>query len=252
MLNFNKVEMRYEPYPLAVLRPALDQAQYNELVENFPDESLFGVLPKYPYKLSLSEKWNPSGYRRFLKENRPWNRFHSWVKSDDFIAQTVSFLRDNHVELPLDRYLEKGNQWVLNATRALGKGRLPGFGARLSSRFEFSSLRADGGRVEPHTDAPQKVITLVLTMIKHDEWNLSYGGGLDVNRAVDNRFAYNWKNKIVPWDKIEVVETIPFLPNQCTVFVKTHNSLHSVREMKQAGSKALRKSVTIVIEREDV
>jgi hypothetical protein len=44
---------------------------------------------------------------------------------------------------------------------------------------------------------------------------------------------------------------VPFVPNQCTVFVKTHNSLHSVREMTQKGSRALRKSVTIVIERVD-
>jgi hypothetical protein len=251
MLNYNKVEMRYEPYPLAVLRPALDKAQYVELANNFPDESLFGVLPKYPYKLSLSEKWNPSNYHKFLGDNKPWNRFHSWVKSDEFIVQTVKFLNSNHVELPLERCFESDSQRVRSIFRTLKSGRLPSIGTKLRSRFEFSSLRADGGRVEPHTDAPQKVITLVLTMIKDGEWDLSYGGGLDVNRATDNRYAYNWQNKLVPWDKVEVVDTIPFVPNQCTVFVKTHNSLHSVREMKQPGSKALRKSVTIVIERQD-
>ena len=29
MLNYNKVEMRYEPYPLAVLRPALDEDHFD-------------------------------------------------------------------------------------------------------------------------------------------------------------------------------------------------------------------------------
>ena len=119
----------------------------------------------------------------------------------------------------------------------------------LRSRFEFSSLRADGGRVEPHTDAARKVITLVLTMIKDGEWDTAYGSGLDINRATDNRYSFNWQNQMVPWDKLEIVDTVPFVPNQCTVFIKTHNSLHSVREMTQKGSKALRKSVTIVIER---
>lgn len=52
MLNYNKVKMRYEPYPLAVLRPALEPGQYNRLADSFPDESLFGMLPKFPYKFS--------------------------------------------------------------------------------------------------------------------------------------------------------------------------------------------------------
>jgi hypothetical protein len=34
------------------------------------------------------------------------------------------------------------------------------------------------------------------------------------------------------------------------IFVKTFNSLHSVRKMTQHGSSALRKTVTIVIEKD--
>jgi len=75
-------------------------------------------------------------------------------------------------------------------------------------------------------------------------------GGLQINRATDNAYAFNWSNRIVPWDKVEVVDTIPFLPNQCMIFVKTFNSLHSVRKMTQHGSSALRKTVTIVIEKD--
>jgi hypothetical protein len=251
MLNYNKVEMRYEPYPLAVLRPALEPGHYNRLADSFPDESLFGTLPKFPYKLSLSEKWAPDNYARFLRENREWNGFHSWVKSDDFMRKTVDFLKDNYVELPLSEAFETSSQKMKRFFKSLKRGHLPSRGLRLRSRFEFSSLRADGGRVEPHTDAARKVITLVLSMIKDGEWDIAFGGGLDVNRAKDSRYEYNWQNKMVPWAQAEVVDTIPFVPNQCTVFVKTHNSLHSVREMTQKGSKALRKSVTVVIEREE-
>jgi hypothetical protein len=249
MLNYNKVEMRYEPYPLAVLRPALEPGQYSRLADSFPDESLFGTLPKFPYKLSLSEKWAPGNYARFLRENREWNAFHSWVKSDDFIRKTVDFLKDNHVDLPLSEAFETSSQKMKRFFKSVKRGHLPSRGVRLRSRFEFSSLKADGGRVEPHTDAARKVITLVLSMIKDGEWDTAFGGGLDVNRAKDSRYEYNWQNRMVPWDQVEVVDTIPFVPNQCTVFVKTHNSLHSVREMTQKGSKTLRKSVTVVIEK---
>ena len=251
MLNYNKVEMRYEPYPLAVLRPALDVDLYNKLVESFPDESLFGGLPKFPYKLSLSEKWAPENYARFLRGNKVWNDFHSWVKSEGFIQNTVEFLRSNYVDLPLHEAFEAGSQKLKRLAKSLGRGHLPSRGLKLRSRFEFSSLRADGGTVEPHTDAPRKVITLVVSMVKAGEWDIAYGGGLDVNRSKDIRYAYNWENQMVPWEAVEIIDTIPFVPNQCTIFVKTHNSLHSVRPMTQKGSKALRKSVTVVIERDE-
>lgn len=250
MLNYNKVEMRYEPYPLAVLRPALDDVHYNLLADNFPDESLFGTLPKFPYKLSLSEKWAPDNYTRFLRGNKVWNEFHSFVKSDEFIRKTVEFLKNNYVDLPLSEAFETGPEKVERMAKSMARGILPSRGLKLRSRFEFSSLKADGGMVEPHTDAPQKVITLVFSMVKNGEWDTSYGGGLDVNRAKDMRYAYNWLNKVVPWEAIEVVDTVPFVSNQCTMFVKTHNSLHSVRPMTQKGSTALRKSVTVVIEKE--
>ena len=87
-------------------------------------------------------------------------------------------------------------------------------------------------------------------MIGDGEWPVEIGGALDVNRAVDPRYAYNWKNRVVPWESIEVVETVPLVPNQCIIFVKTFNSLHSVRRMTETGSDLLRKTVTIVIERD--
>ena len=136
------------------------------------------------------------------------------------------------------------------AAKALAQGRLPTPVTKLATRFEFSVLKADGGEVAPHTDTPKKIITLVLSMIGGKEWRPEFGGGLDVNSTDDPAYAFNWNNRMVPWDKIKVIDTIPFVPNQCTVFVKTFNSLHSVRKMTQAGSTALRKTVTIVIEKE--
>jgi len=152
------------------------------------------------------------------------------------------------VDLPLDDAFEGWPEALGRWGRALGRGRLPGSAARLSSRFEFSVLKADGGEVAPHTDTPRKVITLVISIVGEGEWPEGFGGGLDINRATDPRHAYNWKNRIVPWDCVEVVDTVPFVPNQCIVFVKTHNSLHSVRRMEHPGSDRLRKTVTVVIE----
>lgn len=251
MLNFNSVKMRYEPYPLAVLRPALDKSLYRELVAAYPSTSLFAKMPKYDYKLTLSEKFNSKNYHRFIAETPIWQKFHIWLKSDDFIRQTVSFLKANHIDLQIDRALESSSSKLSRALGSLVRGKLPVSSGSLRTRFEFSVLKADGGEVAPHTDTPKKIITLVMTMINDDEWKPEYGGGLDVNRTTDESYAYNWNNRIVPWNKIEIIDTIPFVPNQCTVFVKTFNSLHSVRKMTKKGSDALRKTITIVIEHEE-
>lgn len=250
MLNFNSVKMRYEPYPLAVLRPALGQGLYEQLVASYPATALFAKMPKYDYKLTLSEKFNPENYHRFISETPVWQKFHGWLKSEDFIRQTVDFLRQNHIDLELDRAFEGSFARLGRALKGLSRGELPSKPLSLRTRFEFSVLKADGGEVAPHTDTPKKIITLVLTMIRDEDWKPEFGGGLDVNRPTDAAYAYNWNNRIVPWDKIEVLDTIPFVANQCTVFVKTFNSLHSVRKMTQKGSDALRKTITIVIERD--
>jgi len=252
MLNFENIqEAHTEPYPVTVIRPAIEQALYRELVANFPDISLFGKLDNYPYKLSLSEKFAPANYARFLRENEPWRRFHAWIKRDAFIRAVVDCQKANYVDLPLDQAFEDVPAKLKRHGRSLLRGRLPQRSLKLRSRFEFSVLKADGGEVAPHTDAPPKMITLVISMIGEGEWPEEFGGGLDVNRATNPRYAYNWKNRIVPWEDIEVVENIPFVPNQCIIFVKTFNSLHSVRRMTGTGSDLLRKTITIVIERDE-
>ena len=248
MLTFANAQMRYDPYPLAIINPAMDRTAYAELVDNFPHISLFGKLSKFDYKVSLSEKFNPSNYHQFIAANKPWNKFHSWVKSDDFIRQVGGFLKSRSIDLGLEDYTRSFGERVGDSVKRLARGRLPSLGQRLRSRFEFSVLKADGGEVAPHTDAPRKIVTLVMTMIKDGEWPPDLGGGLDINRSTDDAYKFNWKNQIVPWDKIEVVETVPFVPNQCMIFVKTFNSLHSVKPMRGKGSEALRKSVTIVLE----
>jgi hypothetical protein len=130
----------------------------------------------------------------------------------------------------------------------LGKGKLDAGEPGLSARFEFSMLPADGGSVIPHTDAPGKLITLVVSMVKEGEWNPAFGGGTEVNRPKDTRLAYNELNRQAEFDQVEALDCYEFTPNQVVVFVKTFNSWHCVRPMTGHGSPAMRKTLTINIE----
>src|SRR5207249_5186511 len=112
------------------------------------------------------------------------------------------------------------------------RGRLALPAPRLSSRFEFSMLPSAAGCIKPHTDAPQKMITLVISMIENGEWDPSFGGETEVLRPVDRQKTFNFMNRYLEFDEVETIRTFEFMPNQGIVLVKTFNSLHAVSPMK--------------------
>ena len=109
-------------------------------------------------------------------------------------------------------------------------------------------LPADGGHVLPHTDSPGKIITIVVSMARPGEWDPSFGGGTDINRARDAKLKFNYVNRQAGFEDMEVLHTFEFRPNQAVVFIKTYNSWHSVRPMTVKGSPLMRRTLTIVVE----
>ena len=248
MLSFHNAEFRYEPFPIGLAKGVLAPDHYLELVAAFPDVELMKRLRGNTDKLSLSEKNNSLRYRTFVQSNPLWRDFHAYVKRRGFIGEVLKMLRERHIDLKLESAATSTTgAWA----RALGdiiRGRPPYDLTHLSARFEFSVVHGDGGCLKPHTDTPKKLITLVISMIGDGEWPQDYGGGTDVNRAVDTQNAYNYANRSLEFSDVEILHTYAFEPNQCVIFVKTFNSLHSVRPI-HAPASALRKSLTINIER---
>lgn len=248
MFSFTQARFRYEPYPIGIVRPIMEEGRYRQYVESFPPIELFEHLPKFGNKYSLSEKYNSHHYEKFIKSQPLWRDLHAWIKSDAFIDAVDGMLRAHHIDIGLDRHRASGLERTRKALRYLARGRWPCLPPPLRTRFEFSALPADGGEVLPHTDTPRKLVTLIVSMVADGEWKPEYGGGTEVNRAKNVRHAYNWLNRQVPFDEIETLDVFPFEPNQCVVFVKTFNSLHCVRPMTVNGSRALRRTLTINIE----
>jgi hypothetical protein len=163
------------------------------------------------------------------------------VCSPSFIPDVLATLRSTGVDLGLER--DRGTRRLLRDAQrwATGVG-VP----RLTARFEFSMLPADGGHIKPHTDDPKKCITLVVSM-SDDTWDAAWGGGTDILRPVDPRNTYNQLNRQLEFDDVEVIRSYPLCPNQCLVFVKTFNSLHSVSPMRGPDG-VMRRTLTINIE----
>jgi hypothetical protein len=245
VLNLDRASFRYDPYPVGVIGGVFDPSDYEALVRSYPPHDLFVERPDGGIKYVLSEKYNARRYASFIRETPPWRRRHDWIKSEAFVDSVDDVLKQN---VGLAAYRSSaGLVWKKALRDVFAYRRLPRVHPQLYTRFEFSMLPSDGGCVIPHTDSPGKLITLVLSMVDKDEWDPAFGGGTDVNRPRDPRRSYNHLNRDVAFEDVEVLHTFEFLPNQCVLFVKTFNSLHSVRPMQVPGPRRMRRTLTINI-----
>ena len=251
MFNFVKnPEIIYKPYPLLVFNNVLDIKFYNKLLNEFPEEHKFKYLPKLGNKYSLSNKNNPKFFHKHLKDSEVWFELYQYIISKSFQKQILTLLQSYGFNLALKTDWEKTN-WDIKQKFGLILNNL--FFKRivvsndiLDSRFEFSMMSADGGSIRPHTDAREKIVTLVLT-IDDGTWNSSWGGGTEINDVLDESRYYNQANKSVGFEDVTTIKTINFLPNQLTIFLKTFNSWHCVRPMV-GPTAARRKTITVNIE----
>ncbi len=195
---------------------------YQRLLTAWPEDHLFEFKPGLGNKYSLSEVNHGDIYEAFISEIEPWRLLHQWIKGPEFIEYVLATMRRHNIDL--------------------------GYAAKqLSSRFEFSMMSADRGSIMPHTDAVNKLITLVVYMPREGEWQQRYGGGTSILKPRDMRRNFNNLNVQVPFEEVECLHTYPYVPNTCVLFIKTFNSYHAVYPM-QGPPDLMRRSLTINIE----
>jgi hypothetical protein len=164
------------------------------MVDSYPPVELFKYIPKIGKKYSLSERYHGRKYREFIQSSPVWRDFHRWLKSDEFIYGVLDALKQRHLDLGFKRpHSPAKRAW--KRTKDLVRGRFSRAAAGLSARFEFSMLPANGGSVTPHTDAPGKIVTLIISMIDDGEWDPAFGGGTDLNRPKSESLIFNPMNR---------------------------------------------------------
>ncbi len=249
--DFSNASFMYEPFPVGLIKPVLEPGFYEELVDAFPDISLFKEMSNLgnmaSRKWSLAEANNGENYRKFLNATPVWKRFHDWVKSPEFLVQTIEFLNKNDIALGYLRKDRYRNPSLLRKLQNALHKMQQGHDLPLTARFEFSVMPADGGQLRPHTDSPWKIMTYVLSMLKPGEWNPAYGGGTDILRPKKPANNFNWLNGYLDYNDCDILHTYEFEPNQALLFVKTFNSWHCVRPIQGDNSGLLRRTLTINI-----
>jgi hypothetical protein len=247
-LALDRAVFHYEPYPIGLISNVFEASYYDELLKTFPPLELFRFMQYHGDKYSLSEVNHPDKYLAFLAATPPWRRLYDYVKGERFIPDVVALLTRHHVDLNIPSHaLGRPGRSVKQRLR---RSLLSLLGVRekaLSARFEFSAMPLQGGNILPHTDSPQKIITLVLSMRERAGWDEANGGSTEVMRPRDPAKSFNLANKYLTFDEVETVRHMPFDPNQCVIFIKTFNSLHAVRPMSGPAG-MFRRTLTINIE----
>jgi hypothetical protein len=253
MLNFEKTRFRYDPFPIGFAQDVVPEPLYGALTDSFPDASAMLLRESLGRKYLLTDL-DGDAYYRAVTASKPWRTFFDYVKSRAFVDQMLNVLCAVKIDLGLKGVPIVADNPLVGPRPRLGerivrrlKTLMPAYRhGHLTSRFEFSVLPGDGGSHYPHTDTPDKVISLVLPMVRRDDWDPAWGGGTAVCKPRDVTDNFNHVNRYLKFDDVEVLEAFPFAPNSCVIFVKTFNSLHAVLPCAAGASRA-RKSVTISI-----
>lgn len=260
LIALDHADFTYAPFPMGVIRPVFEPGVYRQMVESFPPIEAFAYKPLLGHKYSLSEVNNADRYRDFVRATPVWREFLAEIKSGEFTERWLRLLADRGIDLGLlDQPHVPPVRHLRNSFGRLRRRQISGseFTRRmrnrprrtdLSTRFEFSMLPADGGHIKPHTDAPQKLVTLVFSIVGPGEWDPAWGGGTNMDAPVDERRTFNHMNQQLEFGEVEPFRTFDFEPNQCVVFIKTFNSLHSVPPMTGPAG-VMRRTLTLNIER---
>ena len=97
--------------------------------------------------------------------------------------------------------------------------------------FQISQLPA-GAEVVPHSDAPRKLVSLML-YFRDDDWQDSSGGGTVFLEPLDPERAQQWSPTArIPFSELKEIGSCGFARNRLAGFVRSSNSYHGVRKIE--------------------
>ena len=245
MINFDKSNFFYDPFPHCVIKDFLEGSFYNEICKEYPDHEFlikmkdkkFGDNKFEKFNLSNNSSNNKSFYQ-FINSTKAIKLFYEFINSDNFLISLDEFLTKNYIDLRLSKNNSSNIKKIIK--NILNKKKID---------FEFSSIPIKNGYILPHTDGRNKLIGFVIPIIDNDKILNIKNIGTKILKAKSNEFKFNLFNKTVPFDETELIRELPFEKNQMSLHIKTFNSLHAVGPIKVIDQKEtiFRKSISMFL-----
>lgn len=240
MINLKENKIFYDPYPHALFTNVFENEFYNKLCDEFPEEIKFDRFD-YDKQNNLKQKKfvlndNNALFTEIIKKKPNLNLLYKFLSSQKFKNIIFELLENNSIKIQ-----KTHSKTVFKRIYNKLKNKKD-FG------FEFSMISTNGGFIKPHTDGADKLISFVMPIVENNNISKIPNSGTNILQTNDNKYKYNLLNSTVPFELTEVVREIPFDKNQIFLFVKTHNSLHSVGPMENMSENNLmRKSINFFI-----
>lgn len=221
MINLKNSKIFYDPYPHALFQNVFETEFYSNLCNEFPEASNFERFD-YDKQKNLKQKKfvlndNSSLFARTIKNRKNIKKLYNYLSSEKFKNIIIEYLEKNSITLQ--------KTYPSNIFMKIFDRKKKKFG------FEFSMISTDGGFIKPHTDGADKLISFVIPILSDENFSRVVNSETSILKPTEDKYKYNYLNKTVPFEATELVKKISFNKNQIFLFIKTHNSLHSVGPM---------------------
>mgnify|MGYP001357165303 CR=1 FL=1 len=236
MINLSNHLFEYEPYPFGYFNDIFSEDFYRSLCEEYPDISELKITEdKKRHKINKFNKFSlhteDREFKSLIKRKSNYLKLYNFLNSKEFFFNISEVLLKNNIDLNLKYKIKK---FFLNIRK-------------FNLFFEFSSIPCDGGYILPHTDAPKKIMTFIVPIIKEEDREMEKfkNVGTSILSMSDPRHSFNYYNKTVKFEDSVEKKYINFSPNKMLMFIKTHNSLHSVGPIEPSNNQIkFRNSIT--------
>jgi len=217
-------EIRTDPFCFFKIDDYLPEDLYGDLRESFPDGSTYSSDDSG--KLGFRSSVESNDFDEFCEQHPAWKRLLAFFRSDAFVLDAGRLLAPAVVNA---RGWRGRRPWLNCSNVENPSSRLRYmFEEPVRTTFQISQL-PNGAEVVPHTDAPRKLVSLLL-YFRDDDWRDEFGGGTEFYEPIDPERARTWKpTDRIPFSELKSIGEVGFARNCLAGFVRSPNSYHGVR-----------------------
>jgi hypothetical protein len=243
LLSRRLVHVTAQPFCFFYVDDYLPDELYRALLASYPAESSYRYNDEG--KMGFRSSEDQAAVDRWCDAHPPWRDLVDFFGSDAFLAD----LRRCFAE-PLARARGwAGRRPWLNCTRRAVPENWLRYQLQepVRTTIQFSMLPRDAC-VVPHSDAPRKLVSLLL-YFRDDGWQDAWGGGTEFYAPLDAERARRWgRTDRIPFEEFKTIGVTGFVANRLAGFVRCDDSYHGVPAL-QCPPGASRKALLVNVKR---